>query len=231
MFSYRWQDLITLVSKQVKNVPTQSVDALQCDLVSTQIAGRLPWKMQITSFADGMFPLLDGQQDYSPPPNIWRLVDASLRSTSTTPNDDVTLAVRDSLPVDLAARSPYAITSIALEADSGQLRLSQAPRIPAGQTWELRGSYQINPIKVSSTSQYLWFDDRYVYVAVEGLTYWYYKLADDPRAGTQLAQFTTVIKEMALAEDIGGDMQAMPDDPLGLPSRSYGWYGIYGKGN
>ena len=239
-YTYRWQDLIVLVSKQVKNIPTQSLDAIHCDLVSTRIASRLPWAPGTTTIAAGQIPLANGQQDYDPPSNIWRLTDASLRCTSITPNDDMTITVRSELPVDLMPVSPYAITSVALQAGAGRLRLSAAVLIPSGTTWELRGTYQINPTKVTSTSQYLWFDDRYVYVAVEGLKYWYMQLADDPRAGStagtwpgditytgQLAQFMSSLKEMSDAEDIGGDMQAIPDLPLGI---TYSHAGIYGFG-
>ena len=243
-FTYRWSDLIVLVSKQVKNIPTQTIDALQCDWVSTRIAGRLPWKMQQQSIADGQIPLVDSQQDYDPPFNIWRLIDASLRCITVTPNDDITISVRDSLPVDLKQRSPYAITSVALQAPEGKLRLSAAPIIPQGASWELRGSYQINPTKVVSTSQILWFDDRYVHVAIEGLTYVYMKMADDPRAGTtsgtwpgditytgQLAQFMSAIKELTDAEDIGGDQQVIPDDALGFSTSQYGaMVAAYGTG-
>jgi len=243
-FSYRWSDLIRLVSSQVKNIPTQQLDVLHCDLVSSRIAARLPWKPQQQSIADGQIPLINGVQDYDAPFNIWRLIDASLRCTSVTPNDDITIAVRDSLPVDLYSRSPYAVTSVALQAPEGKLRLSSAVIIPAGTTWELRGSYQINVAKVSSTKQNLWFDDRYVSAAIEGLTYWYYKLADDPRAGTttgnwpgditysgQLAQFMSAIKEMADAEDIGGDMQTMPGTPLGQTAGLHGsMIAMYGTG-
>jgi hypothetical protein len=139
----------------------------------------------------------------------------------------VNLAVRQELPVDLMSQSPYSIASCALQGGEGRLRLATAPAIPVGTTWEIRGTYQINPTKVISTSQYLWFDDRYVFVAVEGLSYWYYKLADDPRAGSatanwvgditysgQLAQFMSAIKEMTDAEDIGGDLMTFPDDNI-----------------
>jgi hypothetical protein len=235
MFSYRWSDLIVLVSKQVKNIPTQQLDAIHCDLVSTRIAARLPWKPSKTTIAAGQIPLINGQQDYDPPFNIFRLTDASLQLTSTIPNRNFSITVRDSLAVDLLPLSPTAITSCALQAAEGKLRLSSAAMVPTGVTWELRGEYQINPTKVTDTSQNLWFDDRYLPVAVEGLTYWYYKLADDPRAGGttgnwpgdvsysgQLAQFMSAIKEMADAEDIGGDMQTMPGDPIGTSSRAWG---------
>ena len=245
-FTYKWSDLIIQVSKQVKNIPTQQLDALHCDMVSAEIAGRLPWKPQLTTIADGQIPLVDGQQDYDPPFNMWRLIEASLCCTSVTPNDVIDIAVRDSLAVDLYRRSPYAITSVAREGGVGQLRLSSAVGIPTGATWELRGIYQFNPTKVSATSQILWFDDRYVSVAIEGLTYWYMKMADDPRVGTttsnlageitgysgQYGTYMAALKRMADAEDIGGDMQAMPDDPLGISAQQYGSIvAMYGYGS
>jgi hypothetical protein len=95
-----------------------------------------------------------------------------------------------------------------------------------------------------SVDQNLWFDDRYADVAVAGLKYYYFEMADDPRAGTvsgnwpaeavsytgQRAEFLSAIKEMADAEDIGGDMQVMPDDFLGVSYSYAGLTGLYGSG-
>lgn len=243
MFSYRWSDLITLISKQVKHIPTQTVDALNCDWVSSRIAGRLPWKFLEQTIADGQIPLINFQQDYDPPFNIWRLTGAWLTSITSDVQQDVDLIIKESNAIDMFRRSPFNITSVALQAGIGKLRLSSAVIIPQYQAWELRGSYQINPVRVIDTSQLLWFDDRYVHVAIEGLTYVYYKLADDPRAGSttgtwpgeisysgQLAQFMSGIKEMTDAEDIGGDMQVFPDSPLGISASQYGYFTAFGIG-
>ena len=240
-FTYKWSELVNLVLAQTKNQVTgDSIDVIHCDMVSSQIAARYPWKSVETTFEDGQIPLVNNTQDYSVPPNLWRLGTAWLIRTAVDPHDTVNLDIRDSLAIDLKPRSPYTTRAVSLEAGVGLLRLETAVQIPSGDAWQLQGTYQINPTKVIATTQPLWIEDHYAWVAVEGLTYWYYKLADDPRAGTaasdgkgsmnytgQLAVFMDAVKQMTDAEDIGGNDQLFPSDPLGI-GRQFSYPTIFG---
>jgi len=227
-FTYQWSQLVSLVSAQVKNIPVATpLGVMQCDFVSSKIAGKFPWKPQITTFEDGFCVLQNGVQDYDPPLNIWRLNEAWLVETDVTPYNTVNIDVLDSLAIDLIPRSPYNIQAVSLEAGVGKLRLECAAYIAAPNTWQLQGKYQINPTKIVSLNQGLWMDDHYAYVALEGLTYWAYKLADDPRGDSQLVKFEAAIEEMRRAEDAGGDNQFFPTEALGV-GRSQGYPNIYG---
>lgn len=227
-FTYTWQQLTDMVLAQVKNMPlAANIGAMQADFVSSDIAARYPWKPQITTFEDGQIVLVNNQQDYDPPINIWRLQQAWLKAVSLDPPNTYNLDIRDTLPIDLLQRSPSGIRALSLEAGVGKLRLECAAYVDPSTTWELQGTYQINPTKVSNLSQPLWFGDQYAAVAIEGLTYWAYKLADDARSDNQYLKFQAAIERMKQAEDMGGDDQMFPADPLGV-THATGFPNIFG---
>lgn len=240
-FTYAWSDAITLVNKMVKGIPTSSVDAFVCNQVSNEMYGYWPWQWTVTSFGGNSVPLADGVQDYTVPANIYRLLRARILRTDVTPNTNTDLTVRQTLPPDLVPRSYTAISAISLEEGIGQFRLESAVSVTGSMALEINGEFQINPTKVTSTSQQLWFPDEYMPVACEGLLYWNYKLADDPRAGGrsmnsegkmvfsgQYGAFMAALQEMARAEDYPATESVFPDDCIGIGRQWGGSINLFG---
>lgn len=229
-YSYSWNDLISVGSTYGKGIPLSKVNAQICDFVSQDMYQEYPWKQTITNTAHGAIPLIDSQQDYScEATNIMRPLTASLVRTDATPNQVRELEIIGSLPVDLVPRSFMAINSVSLDGATGLFRLDSAVRISAGQQVELRSDYQIDPIKVTDLRQIIWFKDHFAAVALEGLLYWVYKLADDSRAGSaqtdafgritgyggQLGIYKAALNRMKSAEDYGFIQSIFPAEPMG----------------
>ena len=239
-FTYTWASAITLVSKMVKGIPTSTIDAQVCDMVSGEMYGYFPWSWTVTSGT--LCTLTTGNQDFSPAANIYRLLRARMVCTSLTPDSYNELQVRQTLPPDLTPCSYTNIGCLSYEEGIGLVRLQQAVQIPTGTTLTIQGDWQTNPTKITATSQGLWFPDEYLSVACEGLLYWYYRLADDPRAGTKSAStpgnvasgtgqygaFMAALHEMAAKEDYLAVMCMMPDDPIGV-GRSTGSINLWGQ--
>jgi len=213
------------------------------DFVSAEMYIEYPWKQTITNTANGTIPLVDSTQDYScEAPNIMRVLKAWLIRTDVTPNETIDLDVKKDLSVDLYPRSYISIRAVSLQEANGLFRLEAAVNIPTGIQIELRCDYQIDPIKVTDLTLPCWFDDRYAFVALEGLLYWVYKLNDDSRAGTaqtdafgrvneytgQLGIYKAALNRMKMAEDWGFTESVFPAEPMGLPRDSnslniFGW--------
>lgn len=221
---------------QAKKIPISAPDQLKyCDIVSSKVWTYYPWFRSKTTIAPGLIPLVDLIQDYSSPPNLYRLTKGSLVRTDTTPDEHRELDVMQELDVDMIARTPYAIRAISMQAAVGQLRLESAVTVPSGTTWEIRGEYQINPNKVTALTDPMWMDDQYFDIAVAGILYWLYKQSDDPRAGTaamspngqiqysgQLAEFWAFVNIMKASEDLSGIDGVFPGEPMGVGRDSTG---------
>jgi hypothetical protein len=176
-----------------------------------------PWRETVTTIASGLIPLSDGVQDYSPPPQIYRLLRAAILRTDTTPDQSRELDVMDQLAVDLTPKSYTGIQAIALQRAVGQLRLDTAVSVPTGITLEIAGEFQLHPSKVTALTQKPFFDDKYMNVFIEGLLYWLYKKQDDPtREQTQYAVFKAALEQMAKDEDFGGTDLYFPGETMGL---------------
>lgn len=214
-----------------------------CDFVSSEMYIEYPWKQTITNTANGTIPLIDSHQDYScSAPNIMRPLKASIFRTDVTPHESLDLDIVKDLSVDHYPRSYLAIRAMSLQQAVGLFRLESAVNVPTGVQLELRVDYQLNPIKVVALTQDCWFDDRYAFVALEGLLYWVYKLADDTRAGStqsdaygritgytgQMGVWKGALGRMKMAEDYGFTESIFPSEPMGLPRDSnslniFGW--------
>lgn len=215
-----------------RNIPSASLDVRHCDFVSSAMAAAAPnlWRPMTTTIGNGTLPLVNGAQDYSVPPNIYKLGnDMRITRTDTSPIQDVNLTVLDTIPSNMIPVTPYSIRNCSHEQGIGQIRLECAVYIATGQTWEIRGQYQLNPTKVTNVVHGCWFDDKYANVAVEGLKYWLFQLAGDTRAGTavsegkgrasnysgQLGIFHGLLRGMMTAEDTqAGELRIFPAEPL-----------------
>jgi hypothetical protein len=231
-YTYAWNDLISVGSTYGKGIPLAKVNAQICDFVSQDMYQEYPWKQTITNTANGTIPLIDSQQDYPcSAPNIMRPLKASICRTDVLPNENRDLSIVRDLSVDMYPRSYNAISQVSLQQANGLFRLNSAVNMPQGIQVELRVDYQIDPIKVTSLSQIIWFDDRFAVVALEGLLYWVYKLADDSRAGSattdaytritgytgQLGTFKVALGRMKSSEDFGFTDSVFPSEALGVP--------------
>lgn len=216
-YTRSWNDLITVASVLSKGVGgLSSISADICDFISNDMYTVYPWKDTITTIAQGTIPLLDGVQDYSSPINIYRLTKATIVRYDTTPFEFWDLDIVDDNSVDLVKRSYATIRSCSQQQGTGTLRLECAIQVGTGNLFELVGEYQLNPVKIVSTSQGLWFKDQYAQVALEGLMYWAYKLSDDARESNQLNIYRNVLARMKGDEDWGASNQLFPASPIGV---------------
>lgn len=243
-YSYTWNSLIDLAKQSVKGRPLDAVSVQYCDMVSNDMYIEYPWKETVTSTdtATGLTPLLDGYQDHSPEAvNIWRLLTCQIWNTTTTPFDIRDIDVRDSISTSLTPYSYTAIRVCSFQAGIGQIRLESAVRVPEGQNLELHYTFQVNPTKIVSLNQNLWFDDKYVSVALEGLLYHCFKLNDDPRAGNvttdsygratgytgQIGMYRAALNRMKSAEDFGAVEQLFPDTVMGAGRDVYNQLNVF----
>lgn len=241
-YSYTWQELIDVGTAYGKGIPLSKVNAQICDFVSQDMYQEYPWKQTITNTANGTIPLIDATQDYPCfAPNIMRPLKAWLVRTDVIPNEVRDLTIVRDLSVDLAPRSYTAVAQVSLQQSIGMFRLQTAVNIPTGLQVELRCDYQIDPIKITMLGQPLWFDDRFAVVALEGLLYWIYKIADDSRAGMaqtdaanrvtgytgQLGTFKAALGRMKSSEDFGFTDSIFPSEPMGV-SRDVNSLSIFG---
>lgn len=218
------------------------VNAQIADFVSSDMYVEYPWKQTITNTANGTIPLIDSQQDYSAEaPNIMRPLKAWIVRTDTIPNETRELSIVRDLGVDLYPKSYAAISQMSLQQSIGRFRLNSAVNMPTGMQVELRVDYQIDPIKVTDLGQTIWFQDTYAFVALEGLLYWVYKMADDARAGSasadaagrmtgysgQLGTYKAALGRMKNAEDFGFTDSVFPSEGMGL-GRDQNGLNIYG---
>jgi hypothetical protein len=119
-YTYSCQSGIDFASKLIKGVPLTSIDETICDMVSSEMWCFAPWFETMTNIPpdSGTLPgitLVDGQQDYNPPPNMLRLIDARIVRTDTTPDEHWEIDVRGHIPVDLVSRSYTAISIVSHE--------------------------------------------------------------------------------------------------------------------
>ena len=215
--TYLVSDALAILAPLMKNVGGLTAITPQlCDMVSSEIWTAYPWRVSVTNIPTGLIPLVDGQQDYNAPVNIYRLTQVGIRRTDTTPDQYRELTVARTLSEDLDVRSWQSIRSACLQPSIGKLRLESAVSVPTGTTLELGGEYQMNPPKITSTASDLWFEDQHLHVFIKGLLYWAYKLSDDVRALPQLSEYRAAVGEMARSEDYGTIEGVFPEATLGI---------------
>lgn len=230
MAAYQWADAVTYVKPFVKSIPTLPLDVTACDTLNALIWRFWFWKWTITSLT--AIPAVNGTQDYSVSnADFYRLWRARLTRTDITPN---TVREKDVLgflsPNVEQLMSMDSIQAVSYIDAISKIRLDAAASVPTGTTWQIDGDYQKKPTKITSTASDIPFADLYFDVALEGLKWKYYQLADDQRAGSQqtdghghtaytgqLGIFMNLLDSMARAEGAGyGDSQRFPSESLGV---------------
>lgn len=240
MYSRKWQDVVDVANPLLKNLGGFTDMATNvCDMVSSNMYTDYPWKDTITTIARNTLPLINYKQDLSSPINLYRLTKATLLRTDVFPNWTRELDIVNDCAVNLTPRSPDAIRCCSQQQATGTIRLESAAAIASGVLVQLVGEYQLNPIKIISLGQELWFKDQYFSVAVEGILYWGYKLSDDVRAGNvqisrgvsvatgQMAIYGAALQKMKKDEDFPAENSLFPAESMG-DSWNYDGLNIFG---
>lgn len=227
-YSYSWSDLTNRIKPLVRNIPVGDDWVMCCDMVNGAMYTAFPWKDSLQNIAATLLPLVDGQQDYSVPTNIFRPTKLSLVRTDVTPNVHHEIDVLDDLDADPNPRNFMSIRSGALQGGTGQFRLESAVAVPTGNTIEIQGTFQINPNKVSKLTDIVFWRDQYLNVAFAGLLYYAYLLADDERAGSaqtntrgqivytgQYGVFMAALEQMKSSEQFGDVSGYYPENSMG----------------
>lgn len=218
------------------------VDIVQ--MVSTAMYRFYPWRFTLTNTPaiapPGTIPLVDQQQDYAAPSDLYRLIRASIWRTDVTPNQVLDYDPVKTLTVDLNAKSYNNMQAISYEPDLKVIRLDSAISAPSPSTFELRVQYQPFLDPVLSLDQAPWFPDEYVQIAHDGILYKLWGLDEDPRAGSasysdgrasysgQLAVFMGGMQAMAMDEDAGAVDTMYPADPIGIWNANQGYSYVWG---
>lgn len=215
--TYHVSDAAALLEPMLKSVGGLSAITPQlADMVSSEMWTIFPWRATVTNIPTGLLPLVDGQQDYSAPTNIYRLLQVGIRRLDTTPDEYWEMNVVRECSEDLSPRSYRSIRSACLQPTIGKIRLESAVSVPSGLSLELGGEYQLNPPKITALGDDLWFEDQHLHVFLKGLMYWAYKLSDDARAPMQLVEYRQAVTAMMGSEDYGTIESLYPEQTLGV---------------
>lgn len=226
--AYTVNDGLILAKKMVKGIPMTGVDVTICDMVSSRMWNAFTWRERVANIPLPGTLLVDGTQDYNVPVNFHTLLRARITRTDTTPDYSSPLDPTEHLEPDLRKRSWTGIRLISHEPDLGVLRLDGAVQVTSPAVLYLNGEYLVKATQITATTNNLWFKDEYLETYAQGLAYWAYKLADDPRAGSvstdgegrkmysgMMGEWMDGIMEMKEAEDFSALPQLYPDDQIG----------------
>ena len=238
--TYTVANAITYTQAICVGIPVSAIQVAAADMVNGIIWNAYPWRWAQKSMTG--IPLVDGTQDYAfAPTDYFRLVQARLVQTDTTPDtfDDLTV-VRNLYPDLSKAAYRAGLRNIAYVPALSKLRLNQAAAVSGTQTFEIQGEYQYQPTLIAATSATLPFPDQYFMVFCNGLLWQFMMLSKDDRAGTaqytkngavytgQMGIFFDALMTMREAEDWGAGDTIFPSDPLGIGGAGRSSFGIYG---
>jgi hypothetical protein len=160
--SYTWNDIIELMTKLNKGVPSTQINARICDIVSKEMYIEYPWPWTVSKITNGSILLVDGTQEYSAPTDFYRPVSLRLTRTDVSPVEDIEMNITGQNVIDNIKRSFYAMRSISYQGAGGKLRLDSAVQISSPMTAEIRGDYQPFSTKITDLGQTVFFLDEYV---------------------------------------------------------------------
>lgn len=224
-----WNDTFQLARNLgAKKMIVDNLDVNICQFVAARMYTYHPWQFSLVQQVQTI-PLVNGQQDYPAPDDMYRLTQAWIEvQYDGSPNQNYNLNVVQNLTPDLNPTGFYGNGSIQFMRNFGILRLANASQVVnAPQPAWIDVEYQPQATKVTDTSQFLPFPDEYAQIAVEGVLYWLYKFGDDERAGTMVKQgnsveytgqqavFEGMLAEMAGEESAGNIDTIFPSDTMG----------------
>lgn len=227
--SFTWNQIAELARNMgAKKVQVGTNDVIIAQFVAARMYTYHPWQFSLIQFINSI-PLVDGQQDYPAPANLYRLTQSWIHVVYPGSVDQFyNLNVVSTLTPDLNPTGFYGNGSVQFMQNFGVLRLTNASQVvnQPGPAY-LEGEYQPQPAKITDMGMPLPFPDEYAQIAVEGYLYWLYKFGDDERAGTmvkqgnsveytgQMAVFESQLMQMAGAENAGEANTMFPAETLG----------------
>lgn len=238
--TYTVNNAITYTQAICVGIPVSAIQLQAADFINATIWNAYPWRWSQKAMT--AIPLVDGTQDYTfAPTDLFRLVQARLVQTDTTPDVYDELTVLRNLYPDLTKASfRGGLKNIAYVPATSKLRLNQAASVPTGLTYEIQGEYQYQPTKITGTSDTFPFPDQHFSTFCHGLLWQFFMLSKDDRAGTvqftkngavytgQMGTFFDSLMAMREAEDWGAGDTIFPADPLGIAGAGRSSFSIYG---
>lgn len=230
--TYTPKDVQDLVTQFLHGIPLDKVFFQSCDMANSLIWRSFFWRWSIADFP--AVTCLNDTQDYSNalPADFYRFRVCLLARTDLSPNEFRELDEKEYIGKELSRMGGLNdIKVFSILPETSGIRLELPTNISSPVTLQIQGEYQKQPTKITegSIETAFAFPDQYFNVIVEGVKYYCYKLADDPRAGEvqvniygqrqytgQLAQFMASLREMTEKEDISaGQTSRFPQDPIG----------------
>src|SRR5439155_10948319 len=135
-------------------------DSIQCDQLNSQVWRAAFWRWSIITLTP--IALVDGVQDYAiADSSFFRLFRGRLTRTDVTPNEDDEKDVVEYLsPSKNIYGSMYSVRAIS-SISTTTIRLDAAASVPTGVTMFINGDFQIEPVKITTTSVTVVFPDDY----------------------------------------------------------------------
>jgi hypothetical protein len=227
--TYKFQDVVTETQELVHQIPTTVVQLYACDKVNSIV--HLYWPWHWTSFGVPPIVAKNGVQDYPfIPGDFYKLLAGRIFRTDISPYQIQPIKIAGHLEGEVQRQgSINTIQSVSYEPVVNSFRLDIPLQVSGGTVYLINLDYQNKPIKVTALTQTICPPDQYYNVLVEGVLWAFYRLADDPRAGTvtinragdkqysgQLSVFMDALETMKRMEDSGQALDTRyPEEPLG----------------
>jgi len=234
--TYKWSDVCSTAQQLVHSIPVAPLQLYACDQVNAIIWKTFPWRWTLNSITP--ITLLNGVQDYaSVPADFWKWVNPRITRTDVTPPQNQPLLPAKHIEIEVQRQGGVnTIHNVSYEPTNNCFRLDLAPQISGSLVLQLNGDYQQLPTKITGIGQVIAHPDSYFQVCLEGVLWMFYRLADDPRAGTisinrpgdkesagQWGVFANALEDMKRMEDGADDMQTRyPENPMGWGRPSTG---------
>lgn len=228
--TYTFNDVVTVTKELVHQIPTTTIQVYACDKIASIVHLYWPWNW--TLFQMTPITATDGTQDYAgvTPANFYKLMAGRIVRTDVTPNQIQPIKIAGHLEGEVQRRgSINTVQAISYEANINSIRLDCPLQVSGTTVYTINLDIQVAPTKVSALTAKICPPDQYFNVMVEGVLWAFYRLADDPRAGSvtinragdkqysgQLGVFMDSLESMKRMEDSGQALDTrFPEDPLG----------------
>jgi hypothetical protein len=227
--TYSFTDVMTAVKELVHQIPVTTLQLYAVDKINSIIWLYWPWRWTMTAVAP--ITATDGTQDYaSVPSDFHRLTAGRVIRTDVTPNQIQPIKIAGHLEGEVQRRgSINTIQAVSYEPTVNSFRLDIPLQVTGTTAYTINLDYQQKPTKITALATTIAPPDMYFNVFVDGTLWAFYRLADDPRAGTvtinragdkqysgQLSVFMDSLESMKRNEDSGQALDTrFPEEPLG----------------
>lgn len=227
--TYTYAQGIELAQSMCKGIPISTISTISIDMINSMMWKTYPWPWTRATLTP--IPLVHNQQDYAVDAadvRYWKLLHARITLTSTSPNQYRDMIILRHLEPLLAANISWPnYRNIAYIPEIAKLRLEAAANVPSGQTYQLDGTYQRRPTKITNSGSLIHFDDMHFQTYVEGVLWMLFRLADDKRQGAaiktpvgvqytgQLGVFYDSLMDMIRQEESGQGDTIYPEESIG----------------